>query len=122
MGLRPPVQPISSFDLLFGHQLDAPVLRATLFRLVGGDEVGLAVTVHSQLQHVDSAIQQVIGHRIRTILGQPLIRIRVADGVAVAVHVDDNARIRFQNRYGFIKDGRITHADLVLVELEMHSA
>ena len=122
MGLRPLVLPISSQLLFFGHQLDAAVLSATLSRVVGGDEVGLAVTVDPQLGYVDSALHQVIGHGVRTALRQPLIVIHAADRVAVAIYVDDDVRIRLQSGNGFIQNGRITRPDIVLVEVEMHSA
>ncbi len=45
-GLRPVNRPIFPSRLLFGDQLDATILRATLGGAVGGDETGLAVAVH----------------------------------------------------------------------------
>ena len=39
----------SGLDLLHGHQFDATVLSAALRRVVGGDRVGLAVSVRDQL-------------------------------------------------------------------------
>jgi hypothetical protein len=47
-GLRPLVHRISSqLDLIGGHQFDAAVLGAALSRVVGGDEVGLTVSVRN---------------------------------------------------------------------------
>ena len=57
---------VSQFDLIVRLQLDATVLRATLSRIVGGDEVGLAVAVRNQLTPRDTGARQVIHDCVRT--------------------------------------------------------
>src|SRR5271156_58432 len=108
--------------LLFGGQLDAAILSAALGRLVGRDEVGLAVSGHPQLGGMDSATQQVVGDGVGAALGQMLVVVHTADNVAVTVDVDDDRRILLQDRDGLIQHGGVTRADIRLVEVEMHSA
>ena len=50
------------------HQLDATILSTAFSRLVGRDEVGLAVPGHPQLGGMDPTIQQVIGDGVATAL------------------------------------------------------
>lgn len=53
-------------ELLLRHQLDAPILSAALGRLVGRDEVGLAIAVRNQLGRRDSGFHQVVHDRVCT--------------------------------------------------------
>src|SRR5208283_2804024 len=109
-------------DLLIGHQFDAAVLSAALVRIVGGDEVGLAVPVRDQLVRRDSGFHEVIHHGFRTSIRQLQVVFLAADRVAVAVDVDRDVRIGLQSRCGFIENGGITRPDLRLVEVEMYTA
>src|SRR5208283_678658 len=109
-------------DLLIRHQFDAAVLSAALVRIVGGDEVGLAVPVRDQLVRRDSGFHEVIHHGFRTSIRQLQVVFLAADRVAVAVDVDRDVRIGLQSRCGFIQNGGITRSDLRLVEVEMHTA
>src|SRR5215469_14532712 len=75
----------SSLD---GHQLDSTVLRSTFWRLVGRDEIRLAVTVRYQAARGNSLLDEIIDHCLRPALRQSEVVIFAADRVAVAVHIN----------------------------------
>ena len=56
----------SLLGLLIRHQFDAPVLSATLSRVVRRYEVSLAIAVRYQLARRDSGLHQVIHYCVRS--------------------------------------------------------
>lgn len=108
--------------LLDGNQFDPAVLGASFGRFVAGDEVRLPISVRDQPVFCHAVIDEVTHDR----LGTPLRELQVVadrtDRVAVAVHVGGDVRMLLQNFDGLVQDRGVLWADVVLVEIKVHSA
>src|SRR5262249_10947326 len=100
---------------------DAAVLSAALRRVVGGDGLALAVAAWDQAACRDPLLGQVVHDRIRTPIRQPQVVFLGADSVGVSVDVHGHVRICVGCGRGVLQDRCIAGADVVLVEVEVHT-
>src|SRR5580698_507605 len=109
--------------LLVGrYQLDPAVLCPALGGLVGRHEVRLAEALRYQLARRNTLVLKVCRDRFCPPLRQfQVVRYR-ANAIAIAVDVHLHVRVSLQ-RFGCLIQHRLVHvADVVLVEVEVHSA
>ena len=93
--------------VMFGHQFDAAVLRATFGAYRWSRRSRSCRSRADATGSRDSGVDQVIDDRVRAPIGQLQVVVVAADSVAVSVHVDIDVGIGLEGRRSLVQNGRI---------------